>query len=75
MNLRQMARILGRKGGLARARKLSKAERRRIASLGGLTRSLSRHAARRIRDNFMYVAAIEQLRTVAKQTALIHRPP
>ena len=67
MNLRQMARILGRQGGLARARNLSKAERLLIASLGGRTRSLSRHAARRIRDNFLYLMAIEQLRAAAKK--------
>jgi hypothetical protein len=41
---------------------LSAEERIAIASLGGKARSLSFHAARRIRENFRYVAAIEGLR-------------
>ena len=66
MDASRIARILGRLGGLARARKLSPERRRRIASLGGLTRSLFRHAARRIRENFMYVKVIDQLRKLGK---------
>ena len=62
MKLREYARILGRRGGLARARKLPAEERRRIASKGGLSKSLSRNAARRILDNFKYLEAVEALR-------------
>jgi hypothetical protein len=62
MDTHRYAQELGRLGGLARARKLDPAERRRIASLGGLTRSLSRHAARRIEQNFRYLAAVTDLR-------------
>jgi hypothetical protein len=56
------AKALGRKGGRARAARLSADERIAIASLGGKARSLSFHAARRIRDNFRYAAALEGLR-------------
>jgi len=62
MDTHRYAQALGRLGGLARARKLDRAERRRIASLGGLTRSLGRHAAQRIEQNFRYLAAASDLR-------------
>jgi len=54
-----MARVLGRKGGQARAARLGLAEKRRIAALGGRSRALSLHAARRVSENFRYVEAIE----------------
>ena len=47
---------------MARARRLSAAERRAIAALGGRARSLSFHAARRINENFRYLEAVEALR-------------
>ena len=62
MNATEMARALGRKGGRARGRRLSAAERKRIASLGGKARAQSLQAARRIADNFRYAAAVEGLR-------------
>lgn len=62
MEIGSMARELGRRGGRARARALPAAERKRIAALGGLTRSLTRHAARRIEDNFKALAAADALR-------------
>jgi hypothetical protein len=62
MNATEMARALGRKGGRARGRRLSPAERKRIASLGGKARVQSLLAARRIADNFRYAAAVEELR-------------
>jgi hypothetical protein len=58
------ARSLGRRGGLSRARRLSPAERTRIASLGGRARRESLSAGRRIDDNFRYLAAIVELRPV-----------
>ena len=57
-----MARALGRKGGRARAQRLSVAEKKRIASLGGKARLRSLQAARRIADNFRYAAAVDGLR-------------
>ena len=56
-----MARSLGRRGGLARARRLSGQDRRRIAAMGGRARRESLLAARRIADNFRYVAVVREL--------------
>jgi|SRR5579885_146574 len=65
MNTRQYAKALGRRGGRARARNLSAEQRKKIASMGGKSRALSRHAARRIEENFKYLEAIEDLRKAA----------
>jgi hypothetical protein len=62
MNARQIAGILGRRGGRSRARRLSEAEKRRIATLGGRARALSLEAARRIDANLRYAATVELLR-------------
>ena len=62
MNVSQMAKSLGRQGGRARARRLSAAERTRIASLGGKARGESLLAARRIVDNYRYAAVLFDLR-------------
>jgi hypothetical protein len=62
MNPSALARALGRRGGLSRARLLSPAERARIASMGGRARRESRAAARRIADNFQYLAVVCELR-------------
>ena len=59
-----LARVLGRRGGLARARRLTPAERARIGSLGGHARRESLQAARRIAANFQYLAAVHELRPV-----------
>jgi hypothetical protein len=56
-----MARRLGRRGGIARARRLSAERRREIASLGGEARRRSILAAKRIADNFSYLAAVVAL--------------
>jgi hypothetical protein len=56
-----MARRLGRRGGQARARRLTAERRRQIASLGGVARRQSLLAAQRIADNFRYLAAIVEL--------------
>ena len=53
-----MARRLGQRGGLARARRLSAERRREIASLGGEARLRSILAAKRIADNFRYLTAV-----------------
>ena len=62
MDAHDMARALGRKGGRARAMRLSAADRKRIASQGGRARVQSLRAARRIADNFRYAAAVDELR-------------
>ena len=62
MKASEMARALGRKGGRARGERLSVAERKRIASLGGKARLQSLQAARRIADNFQYAAVLGELR-------------
>ena len=62
MNASEMAKALGRRGGRARARRLSVAEKKRIASLGGKARRQSLQAARRIADNFRYGAVLGDLR-------------
>jgi hypothetical protein len=62
MNPSTMARALGRRGGLARAARLSDAETKRIARLGADARIRSIEAARRIAANFDYAAMVEALR-------------
>jgi hypothetical protein len=59
-----MARIMGRRGGRARARRLSAERRRQIASLGGQARHRSLQAAQRIVDNLRYAEAVLELRGV-----------
>jgi hypothetical protein len=61
MKATEMARALGRKGGRARSKRLSAAEKKRIAAMGGRARVRSLQAARRIADNFRYVAVLDEL--------------
>lgn len=56
-----MARAMGRRGGRARAKRLSAERRRQIASSGGRARALSRLAERRIVENLRYAAAVVEL--------------
>lgn len=53
---------MGRRGGQARAQRLTAERRREIASLGGKARHQSLLVARRIDENFLYVAAVLELR-------------
>jgi hypothetical protein len=62
MNASEMAQALGRRGGRARASRLSSAEKKRIASLGGKARLQSLQAAQRIADNLRYAAVLGDLR-------------
>jgi hypothetical protein len=62
MNASEMARALGQRGGRARARRLSAAECRQIASMGGNARQQSLLAARRITDTLRYAHAVDALR-------------
>jgi len=57
-----MARAMGRRGGRARARRLSGERRRQIASLGGKARHRALLAERRLTVNLLYAAAALQLR-------------
>ena len=65
MNIKSIARALGRRGGLARARKLSAERRKEIASQGGRSKALSHHASRRIRENFEALKRMDALRKAA----------
>lgn len=62
MNVSEFAKALGRRGGLARSRRLPAAEKARIASMGGQARRQSLLAARRIAANFRYLVAVNELR-------------
>lgn len=62
MDSSALARALGRRGGVSRARRLAPADRARIASLGGNARRESLQAARRIAENFQYLAVVHELR-------------
>lgn len=79
MDTRQAAKAMGRRGGLARARRLSSDERRRIAALGGHARRESLRAARRIEETLRYAAAADELRggapAVTRVATCRHRLP
>jgi hypothetical protein len=62
MDITQVARSLGRRGGHARAARLTPEERRRIAALGGQARRRSFELARRVAENFRYVDAVAAMR-------------
>jgi hypothetical protein len=62
MNVHEMARALGRRGGRKRAQRLSASRKKQIASLGGVARARSLGAARRIEANLRYAATVELLR-------------
>ena len=62
-----IAKLLGRRGGLARAKRLSPRAKKEIASLGGKARVESLQAMRRIQRNFNYLKAVQILRHRGKQ--------
>jgi hypothetical protein len=62
MDVSEIAKALGRRGGQARSARLSAADKQRIAGLGGRARRQSLEAARRIADNFRYADAVAELR-------------
>jgi hypothetical protein len=62
MTTSEMAKIMGRKGGLTRAKRLSSDRRREIARLGVEARMESLRLAKRIQSNFDHLAAIYELR-------------
>lgn len=59
MNINNIAKKLGQRGGRARAKKLGAKERSRIASQGGEARAESYRAKRIIEENFAYLEFIE----------------
>ncbi len=61
MQISEMARALGRRGGLSRARRLSSQRLADIARAGATARGESLRLARTIRANFDYVRAIREL--------------
>lgn len=61
MNYSQIAKQLGRRGGLKRAKNLSKERRSEIAKMGAKARMESIVIARRIRINFAYADAVRAL--------------
>ena len=68
---------MGRRGGLSRGKRLSATDKKRIASLGGKARAQSLQAARRIVDNFRYVAVLGDLRrrpTTVRRLRAFARP-
>lgn len=79
MNAHEMAQALGRRGGRARARRLSAEDKKRIASLGGKARATSIQAAQRVTDNFLYLADVLELQggapTVTRLNSFEHRLP
>ena len=66
MNTSEIARLLGRRGGLKRAQRLSNARRVETAQLGSQARTDSFRLGRAIRNNFDYVAAMHQLNPPAR---------
>jgi len=61
MQISEMARALGRRGGLSRARRLSSERRADIARAGASARGESLRLTRAILTNFDYVDAIREL--------------
>jgi hypothetical protein len=62
MDPSRIAKLLGSRGGKARARRLSAEERRRIASMGGKARMRSLALAQRIKINLRYANAVIELK-------------
>jgi hypothetical protein len=62
MTTSEMARIMGRKGGLSRAKRLPSDRRQEIARLGVEARMESLRLAKRIQSNFEHLDAIQELR-------------
>lgn len=62
MKTSDMAKALGRLGGLARAKKLLPERKRKIAASGGKARARSLLMAQRIMTNLRYAEAMRKLR-------------
>jgi hypothetical protein len=64
---RQMATTVGRRGGHARGKRVTAADRSRVAALAGRARQRAPDAARRIIDTLEYAAAVRELRTRTRE--------
>jgi len=73
MTVFEIARVLGRRGGRARARRLSAAQKRTIAALGAQARLHSLKAAEYIAANFRYAEAVRQLGGESTRIKRVHR--
>jgi hypothetical protein len=62
MKPREIAKLLGSRGGRARAARLSAEARRRIAVQGGKARTESLKLASRIAETLRYASAVQTLR-------------
>jgi len=62
MRTSRMAALLGRRGGLSRARRLSKRRLAEIARMGATARAESLRLAEAIGNNFDYVRAMDRLK-------------
>jgi hypothetical protein len=76
MSLSEMARTLGRRGGLHRAQRLSHRRRTDIARMGAKARVESLRLAEVIRNNFDYARALDRLNppTPVRPEATCPRP-
>ena len=70
MNVSSLARALGRRGGLARAKNLSDGQKKEIAAKGGRIKALSAKAAQRLEANFKYLKAIQELQKSPKPKSI-----
>lgn len=61
MDPSRIAKLLGSRGGKARAARLSAEDRRRIASMGGKARLRSLEAVQNLIDNLRYVDMVVEL--------------
>lgn len=61
MNISSLAKVLGRRGGQVRAKRLSPERRREIAALGGKARANSLDLYKRMIENFRYVQTIREM--------------
>ncbi len=68
MTVSDIARALGRRGGVSRGRRLSSAQKTRIAAMGARARIESLRIARRIVANFRYAEAVRMLRGAPRVT-------
>jgi hypothetical protein len=71
-----MAALLGRRGGLSRARRLSKRRLAEIARMGAMARAESLRLAESIGNNFDYVRAMDRLKpsTQVRPTSMCTGP-
>ena len=70
MNLSELAKQLGKRGGLQRAKNLSANRRKEIASQGAQARAESFLLMKRLSVNFQYVEAIQALADHPKPKSL-----